>query len=70
VKQRARTRAFVEQEEPHLVFCGHIHEPGRQDEIGQMRVVDPGPAAAGHCAVVELGETVTVGLDPRRSWPA
>jgi Icc-related predicted phosphoesterase len=34
------------------------------DAIGKSRIVNPGPAAAGHYAVVEIDETVTVRLDP------
>jgi Icc-related predicted phosphoesterase len=56
-------RAFVERHQPDLVLCGHIHESRGVDEIGRSRVVNPGPAAAGHYAVVEVNETVTVRLD-------
>jgi Icc-related predicted phosphoesterase len=56
-------RAFVERHQPDLVLCGHIHESRAVDEIGKSRVVNPGPAAAGHYAVVEVTGTVTVSLD-------
>jgi Icc-related predicted phosphoesterase len=56
-------RDFVERHQPDLVLCGHIHESRAADEIGKSRVVNPGPAAAGHYAVVEVTETVTVRLD-------
>ena len=56
-------RAFVEREQPDLVLCGHIHESRGTDEIGKSRIVNPGPAAAGHYAVVEIDENVTVRLD-------
>jgi Icc-related predicted phosphoesterase len=48
---------------PKLVLCGHIHEARGEDTIGASRVVNPGPAFAGHYAVVEVGEDVTVRLD-------
>ena len=60
----AVVRAFVEREQPDLVLCGHIHESRGEDEIGRTRVLNPGPAAAGHYAVVDVDEVVTVWLDP------
>lgn len=55
-------RAFVERAQPDLVLCGHIHESRGEDTIGRSRIVNPGPAFAGHYALVEIGETVTVSL--------
>ncbi|MFA6561116.1 MAG: metallophosphoesterase family protein [Verrucomicrobiia bacterium] len=55
-------RAFVEREQPDLVLCGHIHESRGEDIICRTRVVNPGPVTAGHYAVVEIGETLTVKL--------
>jgi Icc-related predicted phosphoesterase len=57
-------RDFVAREQPDVVLCGHIHEARGMDEIGRSRVVNPGAAAAGHYAVIELDETVSVSLDP------
>jgi Icc-related predicted phosphoesterase len=56
-------RAFVEREQPDLVLCGHIHESRGTDTLGRTRVVNPGPVAAGHFALVEVGEAVSVELD-------
>jgi Icc-related predicted phosphoesterase len=56
-------RVLVEREQPDVVLCGHIHEARGEDTIGASRVVNPGPAFAGHYAVVEVGEDVTVRLD-------
>lgn len=56
-------RSFVEREQPDLVLCGHIHESRGEDTIGRSRIVNPGPALAGHWALVEIGDTVSVTLD-------
>jgi Icc-related predicted phosphoesterase len=56
-------RAFVERAQPDLVLCGHIHESRGEDAIGRSRIVNPGPAFAGHYAVVDVGDTVSVALD-------
>jgi hypothetical protein len=57
-------RSFVEREQPDLVLCGHIHESRGRDSIGRTQVVNPGPALAGHYAVVEVDGKVDVRLDP------
>jgi uncharacterized protein len=57
-------RTFVEREQPDLVLCGHIHESRGLDAIGGSRIVNPGPAAGGHYAFVEIEDAVTVQLDP------
>jgi Icc-related predicted phosphoesterase len=59
----AVVREFVELRQPDLVLCGHIHEARGVDEIGTARIVNPGPVAAGHYAVVDVDEAVTVRLD-------
>ena len=56
-------RSFVEREQPALVLCGHIHEARGTDEIGTATIVNPGPVAAGHYALVEIGERLEVTLD-------
>ena len=58
-------RSFVEQRQPELVLCGHVHEARGFDEIGRTRIVNPGPIAQGHYAVVEIeGGELEVSLDP------
>jgi Icc-related predicted phosphoesterase len=59
----AAFREVVEREEPDVVLCGHIHESRAMDQLGPSRVVNPGPVSAGHYAVVDIGETVSVTLD-------
>jgi Icc-related predicted phosphoesterase len=56
-------RALVDREHPDVVLCGHIHESRAIDEIGSTRVVNPGPVASGHYALVDVGDSVSVFLD-------
>ncbi len=56
-------RTLVEREQPDLVLCGHIHESRGEDDLGRTSVVNPGPVAAGHYALVEIADGVTVTLD-------
>jgi Icc-related predicted phosphoesterase len=56
-------RTFIEREQPDLVLCGHIHESRGTDEIGSAKIVNPGPAAAGHYALVDIGDEMDVRLD-------
>jgi Icc-related predicted phosphoesterase len=56
-------RGVVERERPDVVLCGHIHESRASDRLGPSQVVNPGPVSAGHYALVEVGESVSVSLD-------
>jgi Icc-related predicted phosphoesterase len=56
-------RELVEQAQPDLVLCGHIHESRGEDRIDATLIVNPGPAASGHWALIELGESISVELD-------
>lgn len=56
-------RAFVERDQPDLVLCGHIHESRGLDSLGRAQIVNPGPVAAGHYALVEVDGAVSVQLD-------
>lgn len=57
-------RAFVVREQPHVVLCGHIHEARSIDRLHQSRVVNPGPVANGHYALVDVDEGAL-----EESWP-
>jgi Icc-related predicted phosphoesterase len=41
-------RRLVEDLQPDLVLCGHIHESRGRDAIGESVVVNPGPWKSGH----------------------
>jgi Icc-related predicted phosphoesterase len=56
-------RALVEREQPDAVLCGHIHESRALDRLGAAVVANPGPVTAGHYALVDVGDSVSVSLD-------
>ncbi len=56
----ASVRAFIEQNQPCLAVCGHIHEARGKDTIGTTSVVNCGPAGLGYYAVIQAGEQCTV----------
>jgi hypothetical protein len=56
-------RTFVEREQPDLVLCGHIHESRALDQLDGTTIANPGPTAAGHYAIVEVGDHLTVEFD-------
>ena len=56
-------RALIDREQPDLVLCGHIHESRAIDELGPTTVVNPGPVASGHYALVRVDGDVAVELD-------
>lgn len=47
-------RRFIEERQPPLVICGHIHEARGVDEIGKTLIVNPGPLFRGYYAVIEV----------------
>lgn len=53
-------RKFIEERQPDIAICGHIHEARGQDVIGKTKIVNCGSAAKGFYAVVEIGSTVNV----------
>ncbi|NQU12209.1 metallophosphoesterase family protein [bacterium] len=46
-------RRFIDEQQPALVICGHIHEARGQVRLGQSLVVNCGAAAHGHYALIE-----------------
>ncbi len=53
-------RKFIEERQPDVVVCGHIHEARGQDVIGETKVVNCGAAAKGYYAVIEVGGEITI----------
>lgn len=47
-------RAFIEDVQPEVCVCGHIHEAVAEDSIGRTRIVNPGMLGKGGYAVIRL----------------
>jgi len=56
-------RHFIEQNQPSVVFCGHIHEARGIDYIGDTVVANTGPARHGYCAIANFDKKVEVQLE-------
>jgi len=55
-------RQFIEQTQPSVVFCGHIHEARGIDYVGDTVVANTGPARHGYCATADFNGKVEVQL--------
>jgi Icc-related predicted phosphoesterase len=56
-------RRFIENNEPDLVLCGHIHEAKSIDKINETFIINPGPARWGHCSIIKINEGIDVDLN-------
>jgi len=56
-------KQYIEDKQPSIVFCGHIHEARGIDSIGNTVIVNPGSARHSQCAVANLNEEIEVHLD-------
>lgn len=56
-------RRFIEERQPVLVACGHVHEARGVDRIGRSIILNPGPACHRRYAVVTLRDEVAVRLE-------
>ncbi len=45
-------REFIEQKQPDLCVCGHIHEARNEDSIGRTVIINPGDFGAGGYVVL------------------
>lgn len=53
-------RRFVEEHQPELLLCGHIHEDRGEATIGRTRIVNVGEMRRGHAALIELNDELSV----------
>jgi len=53
-------RRFVEEYQPDLLLCGHIHEAQGECCIGPTRIVNVGELRRGFAALIEIADKITV----------
>lgn len=53
-------RRFVEERQPDLLICGHIHEDRGEAKIGSTKVVNVGEMREGYAAIIELDDDIEV----------
>ena len=53
-------RRFVEEYQPDLLLCGHIHEDRGECSISSTRIVNVGELQRGFAALINLGEEIGV----------
>lgn len=47
-------RQIIEETQPTLNLCGHVHESIGQDKIGNTTIINPGDASTGHACIITL----------------
>lgn len=49
-------RKIIEEYQPTLNVCGHIHESKTIDKIGETTIINPGESSQGYAGIVEINE--------------
>jgi len=47
-------RKFIEQKQPLVALCGHVHEARNTDKLGRTLMVNPGPISKGYAAEIMI----------------
>jgi Icc-related predicted phosphoesterase len=50
-------RRVIEEYQPSLNLCGHIHESMAMDEIGKTKVINPGMLKDGHVCLITIDDS-------------
>jgi Icc-related predicted phosphoesterase len=50
-------RRVIEEFQPTLNICGHIHESRAMDEVGETKVVNPGMLSEGHACMINIDDS-------------
>ena len=53
-------REFMEDKQPDVVICGHIHEAKGQDVLGKTKIVNCGQAGKGYYTSIEVGDGIKI----------
>ncbi|MFB3765006.1 MAG: metallophosphoesterase [Methanotrichaceae archaeon] len=53
-------RRFIEEFQPDLLMCGHIHEDRGEAAIGKTKIINVGELRRGYAALVEIDEDIGV----------
>ena len=51
---------FVEEYQPDLLLCGHIHEDRGEAQIGRTKIINAGEMRRGYAASIELNDEIRV----------
>ena len=49
-------RKFIEEKQPDVAICSHIHEARGSDSIGRTSIINCGRFPEGYCGLVEIGK--------------
>ncbi len=61
-------RHFVEEYQPDLLLCGHIHEDRGEAEIGRTRIINVGEMRRGYAALIELNDDDGIRVEWMNLW--
>lgn len=50
-------RKFIEQKQPLLALCGHVHEARNTEKLGRTLMVNPGPISKGYAAEITVDKS-------------
>ncbi len=50
-------RRVIEEFQPTLNICGHIHESRAMDEVGETKVINPGMLSEGHACMINIDDS-------------
>ncbi len=53
-------REFIEDYQPDVVVCGHIHEARGQDVIGKTKIVNCGPGSGGFYVIININDSIDI----------
>lgn len=53
-------RRFIEEFQPDLLMCGHIHEDRGEASIGSTKIINVGELRRGYAALVEINEDIRI----------